>query len=147
MTSLSRAAATLAIAVAAMADTAPAWAVNKCTGPDGAVTYQEAACGTSAKAKSVKVPSGPAPNKWDQMVSDALAKARVHCKTNDIPYYPEVGWSEERFIRCSRAGVLGASAVNETSNAGGVSKQYVFRLVNSYVYTQNGVVTSIQKSR
>lgn len=147
MISLSRAGFTLAIVVATMAGTAPVWAVNKCTGPDGSVTYQEAACGTSSKAESVKVPSGPAPNKWEQMVSDALAKARVHCKTDDIPYYPEVGWSEERFLRCSRAGVLGASAVNETSTASGVSKQYVFRLVNSYVYTQNGVVTSIQKSR
>lgn len=28
---------------------APAWAVNKCTGADGKVTYQQAACPTSAK--------------------------------------------------------------------------------------------------
>ena len=28
---------------------APAWAVNKCTGADGKVTYQDAACPISAK--------------------------------------------------------------------------------------------------
>lgn len=34
--------------VAALAG-AQAWAVNKCTGPDGGITYQEAACPSSAK--------------------------------------------------------------------------------------------------
>lgn len=34
---------------------APAWAVNKCTGADGKVTYQETACSTQAKdAQQVK---------------------------------------------------------------------------------------------
>jgi len=125
----------------------PAWAINKCTGADGSVTYQEAACGSSAKSEAMKVPSGPPPNKWESMVREAMAKARVYCKTDEIPYYPEIGWTEEKFLRCTRIGVVGASKVNITENDGGISKQYVFRLVDSYIYTRNGVVTSIQKSR
>lgn len=130
-----------------MAAASPAWAINKCTGADGSVTYQEAACGAAAKAEAIKVPSGPPPTKWDLMVRQAMAKARVNCKTDEIPYYPEIGWAEDRFLRCTRAGVLGPSAVNVTENESGISKQYVFRLVDAYVYTKNGVVTSIQKSR
>lgn len=49
---------------------APAWAINKCTGPDGKVTYQQAACPASAKdGQEVKTwensaGGGGAPGAW-----------------------------------------------------------------------------------
>lgn len=43
------------IALAAMLAAGPSWAINKCTGPDGKVTYQEARCpGASKAADEVK---------------------------------------------------------------------------------------------
>lgn len=45
----------------------PAWAINKCTGPDGKVAYQDAPCGNASKAVEVKLPgnsSGPRGG-WD----------------------------------------------------------------------------------
>ncbi len=47
---------------------APAWAINKCTGPDGKVTYQEAACPADAKAdqrvKTWQNSAGDVPGSW-----------------------------------------------------------------------------------
>lgn len=48
-----------AIACALIA-AAPVWAVNKCTGPDGKVSYQEAPCADSHVAKEVKISTSPA---------------------------------------------------------------------------------------
>ena len=43
-----------AIFLGALALAAPSWAVNKCTGADGKVTFQDAPC-TSEKAEQVKI--------------------------------------------------------------------------------------------
>lgn len=45
----------LAVAVGAVL---PAWAINKCTAPDGKVTFQEAACPRDQAAQSVGQPTG-----------------------------------------------------------------------------------------
>ena len=36
--------------------TSPAWAVNKCTGPDGKVAYQDAPCANTSQATTIKLP-------------------------------------------------------------------------------------------
>lgn len=47
---------------------APAWAINKCTGPDGKVAFQDAPCSTSSKsAEQVKT--------WDSNISSGRANA------------------------------------------------------------------------
>lgn len=46
-------------ALAAAVMVSPAWAVNKCTGPDGAVMFQDAPCSASAK-KAEAVRAAPA---------------------------------------------------------------------------------------
>ncbi|MEO7159057.1 MAG: hypothetical protein ABIX00_00840 [Polaromonas sp.] len=51
----------LLIAAALSALCAPAWAVNKCTGPDGKVTYQDAPCTNKGGAIEVRPASGHAP--------------------------------------------------------------------------------------
>lgn len=38
----------------------PASAVNKCTGPDGKISYQESPCGSSSKSTTVEIQPGPA---------------------------------------------------------------------------------------
>jgi hypothetical protein len=50
---------THAALMAAALAVSPAWAVNKCTGPDGSVTYQEAACDSRSSANSINVGSSP----------------------------------------------------------------------------------------
>ena len=40
--------------------TAPAWAVNKCTGADGKVTFQDAPCAGNGEQIDVRPASGPA---------------------------------------------------------------------------------------
>lgn len=42
-------------AIAATLNSAPVFAVNKCTGPDGVVTYQDAACNPDAKTKELRL--------------------------------------------------------------------------------------------
>lgn len=44
--------------LAALLLATPAWAVNKCTGPDGKVAFQDAPCASTAKAEAVKIYGG-----------------------------------------------------------------------------------------
>lgn len=37
---------------------APAWAINKCTGPDGKVAFQDAPCAVTSKAETIKTHGG-----------------------------------------------------------------------------------------
>lgn len=41
-----------------MAAASPAWAINKCTGPDGAVVFQDAPCSLTTKSEEVKAYAG-----------------------------------------------------------------------------------------
>lgn len=52
----------LAITAALATLSAPAWAINKCTGPDGKVAYQEAPCAGRGEAVKVWVSPGQAPS-------------------------------------------------------------------------------------
>ncbi len=45
----------LFIATACLALAAPVWAINKCTGPDGKVSFQDAPCAGSGKGEKVEV--------------------------------------------------------------------------------------------
>lgn len=48
------------LGLALLALSANAWAINKCTGSDGKVSYQEAPCPSATRAQEVAAPSGPA---------------------------------------------------------------------------------------
>lgn len=50
----------LACAIAGAAFAAPAWAINKCTQPDGSVTFQDAPCAGKGEALTVRPASGRA---------------------------------------------------------------------------------------
>ena len=108
-----------AFAAAALA-VLPAWAVNKCTGPDGAVVFP---CGMSAKkAEPVKI--------WDNRLTDGGGKVRI-------------GMSEEEVLRAWGK----PDAINSTVTAMGVSKQLVYGQGlrrQQYLYIENGVLRTIQ---
>lgn len=50
------------ITVALMLASLNAWAINKCTGPDGSVVFQDAPCAGKGEQINVKPASGHAPN-------------------------------------------------------------------------------------
>jgi hypothetical protein len=53
---------------------APAWAINKCTGPDGKVSFQDAPCATG-KAEVLNIRRGGAPNAAPNIVPAPKAEA------------------------------------------------------------------------
>ena len=158
---------------AALLAASPAWAVNKCTGPDGKVMFQDAPCpGTGItvaedlarkkeeREKGVagatkKKAENPTSVDVEQMVKaamqkneEALAAARARCK-NGLLEDPVIGMPEDQFRNCTQFGVLTPySDLNQTETAAGVSKQYVYSSRVGgirYVYTRNGVVSAIQR--
>lgn len=118
-----------------------AWAVNRCTGPDGKVTYQEAMCSDNATAVTIKPQYQPADT---GSLDDRIRIAAKACGLSKLPEYPEVGWSEERFLACSVVALSGTPKINTTETAAGVSKQYVFRYYRAYVYVRGDKVVAVQ---
>lgn len=111
---------TIAAAALLTLATAPTWAVNKCTGPDGAVVFQDAPC--SGKGEAVKV--------WDSKMRDGGGTVRI-------------GMTEEQVIRAWGK----PDAINTTITAGGKTQQWVYgRGLGShqYLYIDNGTLRTIQ---
>lgn len=119
----------------------PAWAINKCTGSDGKVSYQEASCAESATVRTISPAALPA---GAQSLDDRIKSAARRCGVANLPEYPAIGWAEDRFLSCSVVGLSGTPKINTTETAAGVSKQYVFRYYKTYVYVRGGVVVAVQ---
>ncbi|MFE1573753.1 DUF4124 domain-containing protein [Comamonas odontotermitis] len=128
-----------------------AWAINKCTDASGKISYQEQPCTASSKGQEVAIrDTKPADSQdnYSAVLNKRIRDAAKTCGVDDLPIYPDIGWSEEKFLQCSRFGVVSpAGKVNVTRNAAGISKQFVYRDSDVYIYTNNGVVTSIQNQR
>lgn len=63
----------VAILTAAILAAAPAWAINKCTGPDGKTVFQDAPCPGKGEQITVKPASGNAPKAAAVTPSDPSA--------------------------------------------------------------------------
>ena len=126
-------------------------AVNKCTGPDGKVVFQDAPC--EGKGETVKVwssgPSSPSGSGPD----DALQRARRQAEIDGIHQRADIRAAIERgepmvgMTRSQLEQALGApDLVNADNDGGVVREQIIFERPGQawYVYTENGVVTSIQ---
>lgn len=125
-----------------------AWAINKCTGSDGKVVYQQTECTGTSKAQAVVLVPNNSATDYEVKRTERLQKARKICGMDALPLMPEVGWSEDVFLQCSLIGLENRpDAVNATKSAHDESKQYVFRSYRVYIYTRNGVLTTIQKGR
>lgn len=99
---------------------APAWAVNKCTGPDGAPVFQDAPC--AGRGEKVKV--------WDSKLTDGGGTVRI-------------GMTEEQVIRAWGK----PEKINTTITAGGKTQQWVYGYgagSRQYLYLENGVLRTIQ---
>lgn len=142
-----------------LAVTAPAMAANKCTGSDGRVTYQEAACpGHQQERPSPPGAQQRTPPSKDVMTPEeimAVVEAqRERDKSTPARPAPVVTTEEpEKVVSVGMASdaVLNAwgrpNAVNKTQMAHGTTEQWVYyrgRYKRQYVYLLNGVVTSLQ---
>ena len=135
----------LLIAAALSALCAPAWAVNKCTGADGRVTYQEGDC--SPGSKTLPIPSAccsPSNSDAGLGLDERIKRAAIKCGLDKLPEYPSIGWAEERFLSCSVVALTQAPHINTTETAFGTTKQYVYRYYRAYVYVRGGKVTTVQ---
>jgi len=142
---------TLSLAALLLAST-PAWAINKCKGPDGKMYYQDTPCasGHSGGEIDIRPASGDAaPDAADQArarTQTQLASSRQRDAINQgiASGEPVIGMSEEELQRA-----LGAPSKVIAGNFRGTQKdQIVFYKSNGtwYVYTTSGIVESIQFS-
>ena len=138
----------------------PAWAVEKCTGADGKVTFQNMPCAVPGitvaediKLKAQKRKEDAAKPQFtviDVEANSTTARfdaARTACG-GTLPDFPTIGMTEGTFKRCTVLGaIVAAESVNETETAAGVTKQYVYKkdVGVRYVYLRNGVITAIQR--
>jgi hypothetical protein len=125
--------ATIAAALFALASlaTAPAWAVNKCTGADGKVQFQDAPCMGKGETITVRPASG-AKSSVTPEAANAIASGGVF-----------VGMTAAEVRRSWGA----PHKINATVSGSGTSQQWVYRREHNqaqYIYLDNGVVRSIQ---
>lgn len=124
----------------------PAWAVNKCTAPNGKVEYQEGDC--SPGFKSLPIPSACCTATTSDAslgLDERIKRAAAKCGVDKLPEYPAIGWTEEKFLSCSVVAFTQTPLINTTETALGTSKQYVFRYYKAYIYVRDGTVTAIQR--
>jgi hypothetical protein len=119
----------------AIAMGSPAWAINKCTGPDGKVTFQEAACDASGKSEQmqVKPASGAGPSSpREAAFANAIAVGKIM-----------IGMSASQVRRAWGS----PDKINVSTGSYGRHEQWIYRgrdFRDQYVYLENGVVTSAQ---
>jgi hypothetical protein len=135
------AAALLALAVS------PSWAINKCTGPDGSVVFQDAPCAGKGGAIVVRPASGNAP------ASNADAAERTRLEVAKINRRSETNAAIARgepLVGMTRAELdqaMGApTKINSNNYAGVLHDQLIYQRPQAtwMIYTESGVVTSIQ---
>jgi len=137
---------TLIAAAALLAFAAPAWALNKCTGPDGKVSFQDAPCEAAHKAESFEPhpASGNANPQAAQNAGLELQKMQRDSAINGAISRgePLVGMTSDELEKA-----MGAPTKVNADNIDGVHHdQIIYERPDAtwYVYTTNGVVKSIQ---
>lgn len=130
------------IAAALVLLAGPAAAVNKCTGPDGAVVFQDAPC--AGKSEAVRIlgagradPGSAGSQYWQREAARQRLEAAVAERLVTI------GMSADQ-VRSSWGE---PTKINRTISERGASEQWVYRRGAGgaqYVYVENGVVRTIQ---
>ncbi len=135
----------LALACASTFATTPAWAVNKCKGPDGKTVFQDTPCadgsGERVRINSNGNPVSPSANA-DAKQSIANLKAQNDMAAAIRERRPLVGMTLKQLNEAMGT----PTRVNADNVAGNTSDQVIFERSNEtwLVYTRNGVVESIQ---
>ena len=124
--------------------TAPAWAVNKCTGADGKVSYQEAPCAGSGQSLNVRTTSSPAASNSQSEAQARLSKLkRDNAMAEAIrTHTPIVGMTMAELEKAMGP----ATKVNADNYNGTRRDQVIYERSNEtwYVYTTDGRVESVQ---
>lgn len=111
---------------------APSWAINKCTAPDGKVSYQEAPCAGAQGAQELKVPAVPSTSDQEARFNNSIAVGKIMVGMTAAQV--RRAWGEP-------------TKINVTVSGGGRTEQWVYRGKNfrdDYVYLENGTVRSVQ---
>lgn len=126
----------------------PAWAVNKCIGPDGKAVFQDAPC--EGKGEKLRIlgagqadPNSSGSTYWRREAARIERKERGETAIAQRQVFVGMGAEEVR----SAWGE--PNRINSTLNASGHSEQWVYRREQGryqYVYLSAGVVSSIQSS-
>lgn len=139
---------TLALLPIAFCFSAPAWAVNKCTGPDGAVVFQDAPCAGKGETLTVRPASGAA-----SATSAADSAAKTKAELASVNRRADIRGAIERrepMIGMTEAELLQAMGQPDRANLanynGTPHNQLIFERGSRtlYVYTDGGVVKAIQ---
>jgi Domain of unknown function (DUF4124) len=138
------------IAAALLLAAAPAHAVNKCTGPDGKVSFQDAPCEGKGEAVKVRPASGaPSP----QAAAGAAVKASAElAEINRRSGIREAIERREPLIGMTQSELfqaMGQPNRANLANYNGVPHNQLIYERNGrtlYVYTDAGVVKAIQNS-
>ena len=124
----------------------PAWAINRCTGPDGAIVFQDAPC--ADKGEKVRVlgagqadPNSQGANYWKREAQRIERKERAEAAILQGQVF--VGMTADEV----RASWGNPAIINATLSGSGKSEQWVYRRAqhrDQYVYIRDGVVSTIQ---
>lgn len=130
------------IAASALLASTPVWAIFKCTGPTGAVTYQEAPCSNTTNEQRINPTANGAgtANTSERLTQIQRDKAVFEAKLNNEPL---VGMT----LKELNDAMGKPTKVNPSNIQGHISEQRVFNDKRGdlwYVYTSNGAVDSIQ---
>ena len=122
----------------------PAWAINKCTGADGKVVYQDAPCMGQGERLNVLPANGSAS---DAAVGNAQAELNKLTRDNELAeairtHKPLVGMTVAQLQEAMGL----ATTVNADNYQGVQREQVIYMRPNEtwYVYTRSGIVESIQ---
>lgn len=134
---------TIATAALLAALAGQAWAVNKCTMPDGKVVYQETPC--EGEGKKLDILVAPPAEPSSRIQKDVWHESKMRLKKQDAIANKRifVGMTADDV----RASWGAPTKINATINTGGKSEQWVYDkglAPSQYVYLTNGVVTSMQ---
>lgn len=127
-------------ALAALAS--PAWAVYKCTGADGRAAYQDTPCLAGGQQVDIRASSGMSPAPAPASPSRKLGLSDVEFNKYFASGSPAVGMSIAQLEQ-----VFGYPATVNADNYSGIQKEQRIYDKGSdrwYIYTESGVVTSIQ---
>lgn len=133
-----------AVFMAVLLLAAPAWAINKCSASDGKVVFQDAPCAGQGEVLNVRPASGHADPATQASAQERLQKLKAdNAMAEAIRLHrPLVGMTTAQL-----QDAMGLpTRVNASNYNGALHDQLIYegRGETWYVYTRNGVVTSVQ---
>lgn len=117
----------------------PSWAAYKCVGSDGRTTFQELPCAASATQSAVRV-APPPPASSGTVERSASERSAINVAI--LQSYPLRGMT----LKELQQAMGNPTRINTGDYDGGYTEQRIYERAGGtiYVYTDNGIVRSIQ---